>query len=117
MRKYIKSLNNALKGLRTVWLEEKNFRLETVLSAIVLVLVFVFQLSIFESSFIIVAIILVLTGEVINTVIEDLCDKVEPQFNEVIGKIKNMAAYFVLISFLGAILIVIFVFINHFLLT
>ena len=50
---------------------------------------------------------LALAGEIINTAIEELCDKVEPSYDTQIGRIKDIAAGFVIIISLPAVIAVV----------
>jgi diacylglycerol kinase (ATP) len=55
-----------------------------------------------------------LSAEIINTSIEDLCNKVEPEYDPVIGKIKDTTGAFVLVAALGSVLVGVLVFYSHF---
>ncbi len=104
----------ALNGLRTVLREEKNFRIEIGIALLVTIAMFVFQFAPGEMLFCFLAIGMVLTSEIINTVIEDLCDKVQPEHDLTIGKIKDMMAAYVLLSCISAVIIGIVIFKFHF---
>lgn len=43
-------------------------------------------------------------GEIVNTAIEDICNKIEPNQNPVIGKIKDTMAGYVLVSSVAALI-------------
>ncbi|MCX6702111.1 MAG: diacylglycerol kinase [Candidatus Zambryskibacteria bacterium] len=105
----------AWNGLQTTWKEEQNFRIEILVGVVVVFCILFFQFSFIETVLSVIAIAVVLTAEIINTAIEDLCNKVEPQHDFVIGKIKDTMAAFVLISVLGAAIVGFMVFYNHFL--
>jgi diacylglycerol kinase len=104
----------AVNGIKTVWREEKNFRLETIIAVAVAVAAFYFKFSFTESFMVAAAIIIVLGAEIINTAIEDLCNEMEPDEDKTIGKIKDVAAAYVLLSALGAAIIGAVVLIHHF---
>lgn len=114
IQKFLVSFSNALNGLRAVFREEGNFKIETVIGVAVLVLAYYYNFSLMEWLFCIVAIALVLMSEIVNTAIEDLSTKVEPNHDPTIGKIKDMMAGFVLVSSIGALLTGVLVFWNHF---
>ena len=61
----------------------------------------------------VVAIVLVFAAELFNTAIEKLCDVVHPDYSEKIKAIKDLAAGAVLVCAVGAVVIGLFVFINH----
>lgn len=102
MGRTIKSFGWAMNGLRTVWREEANFRIEIFSTIVLLGFATYFNFSAIEWTITVAIITIVLSGEVVNTVIEDLCNKIEPNQDPAIGKIKDMAAGFVLLAALGA---------------
>ena len=104
----------AWRGLLTVWNEEHNFRIEIVVALLVIFSIFYFQFSFIEAVLCIIAMTIVLSAEIINTVIEDLCNKVEPHHDQIIAKIKDTSGAFVLVSVLGAIIVGLLVFYHHF---
>lgn len=105
MRKLRQSLSWAKNGLKAVWIEERNFRIEINIAVFVVVLGILKGISKTNWLFIFVAIGMVLCSEIINTAIEDICNKIEPNQDPVIGKIKDIMAGFVLVSCIVAILI------------
>lgn len=110
----IKSFKYAWNGLKTVWKEEVNFRIEFFVGLVVLFLAFYFDLNSIEFSLIIFTVVLVLVSEIINTIVEDLCNKIEPNQDSVVGKIKDLSASFVLLSNIGSLIVWIFIFYTHF---
>lgn len=114
MNKFLKSFRFAVDGVRTVWREEFNFRIEVGISASVIALGVYLGIMTIEWLFIVVAIGMVLSAEVVNTVIEDLCNKIEPKNDPVIGKIKDMMAGFVLIASLASLIIGLVIFSKYF---
>jgi diacylglycerol kinase (ATP) len=50
----------------------------------------------------------------INTAIEDLCDKIQPDQDPAIGKIKDMSSGSVLVASLGALLVGVVVVLYHY---
>lgn len=112
--KSYKSFFYAVNGLKTTWREEHNFRVEVFCAIIVLAAALYFNFSFIEWALIILSITIVLTCEIINTAIEDLCNKIEPNQNPTIGKIKDTMAAFVFISSLGTLVLGILIFLHHF---
>ena len=110
----IKSFKYAWNGLRTTWKEESNFRVEILAAFLVILSIFIFNFSLLESALLVFAITLVLVSEIINTIVEDLCNKIESNQDQVIGKIKDMAAAFVLLSSVCSVVIACLVFYSHF---
>lgn len=114
LAKVLKSLVYASRGLGTAWKEEHNFRLEAVISVLVLALAYFYQLNYLEFALVIIAVVLVLGAEILNTAVEDLCNKVEPNQDSVIGKIKDLMAAFVLVAVIGAVFLATIAFLHHF---
>ena len=114
IKKTLKSFGYAIKGLTSTWREEPNFRIEVVVAVAVLFCMFYFNFTLAEIAFCILVITMVLTAEIINTIIEDVCNKIEPNPDPFIEKIKDMASAFVLLSTLGSVAIGLIVFYNHF---
>lgn len=112
--KLLQSLIWATDGIRAVWREEANFRTEVCVSAIVIALGAYFGITTIEWLFVIVAIGMVLSAETANTVIEDLCNKIEPQHDPTIGKIKDMMAGYVLVVVSASIVVCVVIFLNYF---
>lgn len=114
LQKTINSFLYAWNGLRTTWREEHNFRIETFVAVVVIICIFYFQFSFVESALSLFAITLVLTAEIINTAIEDVCNKIEPKYDATIGKIKDTTGAFVLVTVLGSTIVGLIVFYHHF---
>ena len=113
--KAFKSFLYACNGLKNVWREERNFRIEIVAALVVAFCVAYFHFSLTEGLFCLLAITTVLAAEIVNTALEDMCDKIQPELDPAIGKIKDLMAAFVLVSVTGAFGIGIAVFYHHFL--
>lgn len=92
-----KSFIYALSGLRTVAREERNFKIEIFAGLAALIVGWYFNVSIVVWAFVVIVIGLVMSAEIVNTVVEDLCDKVQPNIDPDIKKIKDMMAAYVLV--------------------
>lgn len=114
MNKVIKSFGWAINGVRTTWVEEVNFRVEIFVGIIVVASGFYFELALLEWAIIVSCIISVLAAETLNTAVEDLCNKVEPNLDPIIGKIKDTMGGFVFIVALGAAIVGVLIFSRYF---
>lgn len=110
MKKLKQSFAWAKNGLKTVWIEERNFRIEINIGIIAIVLGILKGISRADWLFVFIAIGIVLCAEIVNTAVEDICNKIEPKEDPEIGKIKDIMAGFVLISCIVATLIGLYVF-------
>jgi diacylglycerol kinase len=80
----LRPFNYAFRGLSVVWREERNFRIQTFCAAVATIFMAWFEFSAIECIVTIFAIVLVLTAEIINTAIEDLCNRIEPNHDPLI---------------------------------
>lgn len=108
-----KSFKNARRGLKAVLKEERNFLIEICFAILALLISAILKFSLLEFLFIVVAIAMVLGAEILNTIVEDVCDKIDPTENKIIGKIKDMAAGFVLLFSLASIIIGVVIVLHH----
>lgn len=105
INKFFFSLKCAINGIKTVFKEEQNFKIEFFLGLLAILLGIILHITKIEMIIIILCITIILSAETVNTAIEDLCDKVEPHHDKTIGKIKDIMAGFVLIASMGSIII------------
>ena len=106
----IKSFINALKGLKVVFKEERNFRIQIGVAIIVLILMNIIFLSIVEKCILILLIVIVLVLELFNSVLERLIDVFKPRVHSYVKDIKDIVAGAVFLSSLGALFIGIIIF-------
>ena len=93
-----KSFVFAGRGLRSLVLDEHNAWLHLGASIAVVAAGLVLRISMTDWRWLILAIGIVWLAEAFNTAIEDLCDRINPEFDPAIGRIKDMAAGGVLIA-------------------
>ena len=97
MRRFLDGFRNAFVGLKTVFSEELNFKIELIIAVVVLCVSSKLKLNPNEMLWIFLAIFLVLSAEILNSLVEEMMDffKVE---NEKIRKIKDVSAGLVLLT-------------------
>jgi len=88
----------ASKGLIEAIRTQFNIRFHFAATIGVIALAFYFDLTVTEWCFILLSIGLMWTTELLNTAIEYLTDFVSPEFNELAGKVKDIAAAAVLLA-------------------
>lgn len=98
LKKRSKSALYALNGLRILFLEEHNSRIHIAIVIVVVTGGFLLKISNTEWLVICILIALVFSLEIINSAIENICDYISPQWNEVIKKVKDLAAAAVFVS-------------------
>jgi diacylglycerol kinase len=94
----IGSFRFAINGIWTLLKYEHNSRIHLIAAIIVIVLGIILKLSLSEWSLLIVVIGLVFITELINSSLESLADRIDPEWNEQIRKAKDYAAAAVLMS-------------------
>ena len=103
----------ALKGLYVAWKEESNFRFQVCFAVLVVVFGFALNISLLEWGLIIFMIGFVLTVELFNTALEELCDKFTREHDPHIAKIKDLSAAAVLAASSTALIVGLVIFIPH----
>ena len=88
-----------MSGLRAGWRHEASFRLEAMLTVILVPVGLWAGNGALEKIALVFPVILVLSVELLNSAIEAVVDKVSPEFHELAGRAKDMgsAAVFLLL--------------------
>lgn len=111
----MRSFGYAISGLSFALRNEPNMRIHAGASILVVVLGLWLGLDPSEWRWLIVAMILVIAAEALNTAVEQCCNAFSQGFHPAIKSAKDVAAGAVLVSAIGAGLIGISVFAPHFL--
>lgn len=96
MNSFLKSFIYAFNGLK-LSLVERNKKVLVFCGFFTIALGFFFNITVIEWCLVLICIGIVLALETINTAIEFLVNLVEPDYNHIAGKIKDLAAGAVLI--------------------
>lgn len=110
MRKRLQSIRFALRGLRTVFVQEKNFQIHTVVAIMVFVFMFLFPLSLIERVILILVTSLVLLLELTNTALEYTLDIFRPRVHPTVGIVKDIMAGAVLLASFFAVIVGVLIF-------
>lgn len=100
--KTIRSFKYAIRGVLLLFKEEQNARVEALIGAVAIALGFGFHIAPTEWMIVVLCIASVLGAEAFNSAIETLCDKVQPEQDPVIARIKDISAGAVLIIAAGS---------------
>jgi len=106
----IASFQFAMKGIVSFIQSSRNAKIHLVVAAMVIIFGFLFKVHVAEWILLILCISAVISLEMINSSIEMLADKVEPEKDTVIGKLKDIAAGAVLISAIASAIIGLMIF-------
>ncbi|MEN9972451.1 MAG: diacylglycerol kinase [Bacteroidota bacterium] len=110
---FFSALKIAIIGIRELYFESRNARIQFVIFSLVLVAGLALGLNKFEWLWLFIASTLVLALEAINTSIELLADVYTLEFNAKIKQVKDIAAGAVLIASIFAFFVGLFIFIPH----
>ena len=113
MRRFLTSVSNAIHGLVYVFSHESNFRIQVVVSLIIMAMSIVFPLKGYERIVIMLLITFVLVLELVNSAIEKFTDIIKPRLHTHVGIVKDIMAATVLISSVGAALLGMIIFIPY----
>ena len=110
LQKRKQSFGYAFKGLIILVKTQHNSWIHIIAAIVAIITGIIFNLNYIEWCLVSIAIGLVLVSEIINTSIEFLTNLVSPDYNELAGKVKDLAAAAVLVAAFTAISIGLFVF-------
>ena len=110
----VMSIREALRGLRSVWTSEQNFRFQTAAVLVAVVASFLLPLTSSEQAIVILASVGVLLLELGNTIVERLLDLLKPRLHQYVRLIKEVTAGAVLLLAVTAALVWLIIFYPHF---
>ena len=113
IQKFGQSFRRALDGVVYLLINEQNARVQTVLTILVGISAYVFQVTRLEAAILFMAVILVFAIEIINTAIEKIFDVLHPGDHDVIRGIKDAMAGAVLISSVIAFVVAALIFLPY----
>jgi len=113
-RRHARSFKHAFSGLLHTLINEPNFRVQLVIVTATAFFGFKYDISNIEWGLLIMANGLLLSAEMINTVVENFIDVLINDHNDGAKIIKDVSAGFVLISAVTLLLIFLLIFGDHF---
>lgn len=114
VRQVVKKFFFAFDGLKAAYRLEQSFRIQLAVSAVIVFVGSVLGLAKIEWLFLITAIGVVLSLELLNAMIEKTLDLLHPARHDSVKLIKDVSAAAVLISSLAAAIVGLLVFARHF---
>ncbi len=112
-KKLFFSFRNSFHGLRVAFLEENSFKIQAITALVVVILMFSFPLHHIERAILVLAMVIVLGLELLNSQIERMLDMAQFDHNPKIKDIKDLSSSAVLIAAVGALIIGLFIFIPY----
>lgn len=104
MKKVIRSFGYAFKGISYAYATQLNFRIHSSATLLAVVLGIFLNIAATEWLWIILAIILVIITEMLNTALELLTDLASPEYNTKAGHVKDISAGCVVIAAVFAVI-------------
>jgi diacylglycerol kinase len=101
----LRSFQYAARGIAYAFRHEQNFRIQSVVAVIVLVLAIYLPLKPWELLVIVLMVALVLVMELVNTALELFTDLLKPRLHHYVGVVKDIMAGAVLLTALCAIVV------------
>lgn len=98
MRRHTVSFKHAFDGIVYVFTTQPNFRFHTIATVVVLTIAWLLQVTTTELLILLLAIMLVLIAEMLNTAVEAMTDLLTTQKNQYAKISKDVAAGMVLMS-------------------
>ncbi len=105
LKKRIDSFKFAFNGIKILFSTQINARIHLIIGSLAICLGFFAKLSATQWAILLLTIVIVISAEAMNTVIEFLADFVTNQYHPLIEKAKDVAAAAVLICSVGAVII------------
>ena len=110
LRQRAASFGHAFRGVAVALRSELHLRFHAAATVVVLGLGFYCQITRLEWALVALAVAGVWTAELLNTAIEALTDLASPNYHELAGKAKDVAAGAVLLAALGALAVGLLIF-------
>lgn len=110
----LKSFKYAIEGIKTAYKQEPNLRIHTAIGFCALVAGYFLKLSSVEWLILILTIFMVITLELINTVLEALVDLHSPEIKNEAKVAKDVSAAVVLVASVFAIIVGVILFLPKF---
>ncbi|MBI2552291.1 diacylglycerol kinase family protein [Candidatus Uhrbacteria bacterium] len=114
IRRLIKSFHYASRGIAVAWQREQSFRVQIFSALVVIALIIWFRVPPWQTVALVMLIILVLTLEIINSILERFVDVFKPRIHPMVEEIKDLMAGAVLIASLGALIVGLLIFVPYF---
>lgn len=102
---FYRRLSFAVSGIAAGWKRERSFRVQTLIAAAVLAVLAGLRPGLLWWALAALLIVLVLAAELLNSAFEALVDHLHPEVHPEIRVVKDMAAGFVLLLSVGAVVV------------
>lgn len=111
MRRVAKSVTHAFHGLVMAFREEMNIKIHVIISLVVIAAGIFYNISATQWLVLILTIVLVMSLEIINSILERVIDIIKPSVNQYVKEMKDMIAGSVLLAAIAAIVVGLIIFV------
>jgi len=115
IKRLFKSFSYAFNGLFKTIHEEQNLQIQTIVSALVLLLAYFLKINRIEWCLLCIVISLVILAEIINSAAERIADVLKPRINSYVKEIKDIMAAAVMVASFLSIIVGVIIFFPYFL--
>ncbi len=113
IRRLFKSFYYASRGIAVAWRSEQSFRIQVTAAICATALMAWLRVTLWQAIALILLIILVLTLELINSILERFVDVFKPRIHPMVEEIKDLMAGAVLIASVGALVVGLLIFMPY----
>ncbi len=110
-RSFFEAAQFGFRGIYDVFAREQNVRIQAVIGTLVVCAMIFLKIPLFQMAILVLAIVIVMVLEMINTCLELFSDLVHPEYNEAIRISKDIAAGAVLFASIGSCIVGILIFV------
>jgi len=111
---FAQSARHALRGIVFVWKRERNFKILSAMAVLLITASIVLRFSFAELMAVLFTCAAVLVAELINTIVEEILDVIEPHYSVHVGRLKDVTAGVVLLLSVFAATIGVLTVVHHY---
>ena len=112
--KLLRSFLFALRGIKTVFKEEQNFRIQIAGTLLVFIGMILLKLKTWEQTVLVLVVMLILVLELINSIFERFADLLRPRLHQGVEEVKDIMAVAVLVASVGSVFVGLQIFAPYF---
>lgn len=114
-KRFLRSLFCAGRGIYLAWKYEQSFRIQVIVGILVIGLILFFQVKTWEAIILLLLVFLVLTLEILNSVLERILDVLKPRLHPYVEEAKDLMAASVLLVAIVSLIVGLLIFWPYFL--
>lgn len=105
LKLFFRSFYYAARGVRVAWKQEQSFRIQILIAAVVIFLIFYLQVVAWQAVALLLLTVFVLVLELLNSTLERMIDVFKPRLHPYVEDIKDIMAATVLVASIGSLII------------